>query len=269
MNYFSFEVIRHFGQVFCRAARSAVEKFCSCYASAASMLNRFSMIKNGATRARVSYRGLPVYIWNPYPQSTSENVRTFNFFPRFPVYFFIFFYLFIYLVIYLSLSFIIIITCIISIVCFSVFITLCLEMVLEKKINKQKTPDPFSFTYSTTVCGRYKYEKANMKKIWWMVVTIMMVMRVVVGMGWLHWNKCGQRQKISNNVNKEMDFPKCITCSFAWNSLSLSLPLSLPLSSRSLSLSLSLSLARSLSQNKNKTKQKTKRERKLCVMFIK
>ena len=28
-----------------------------------------------------------------------------------------------------------------------------------KKTNKQKTPDPFSFTYSTTVCGRYKYEK--------------------------------------------------------------------------------------------------------------
>ena len=52
-----------------------------------------------------------------------------------------------------------------------------------KKTNKQKTPDPFSFTYSTTVCGRYKYEKTNMKKIWWMVVTIMTVMKVVVGMG--------------------------------------------------------------------------------------
>ena len=97
-----------------------------------------------------------------------------------------------------------------------------------------------------------------MKKIWWMVVTIMMVMKVVVGMGWLHWNKRGPRQKISNNVNKEMDFPKCITCSFAWNSLSLS--------SRSLSLSLSLSLSK---QKQNKQKQKTKRERKLCGMSIK
>ena len=86
------EVIRHFGQVFCRAARSAVEKFCSCNASAASMLNRFSMIKNGATRARVSYRGLPVYNWNPYPQSTSENVPVFLF-----VYCFLFIHLFSYL----------------------------------------------------------------------------------------------------------------------------------------------------------------------------
>ena len=31
----------------------------------------------------------------------------------------------------------------------------------KKQTNKQKTPDPFSFTYSTTVCGRFKYEKAN------------------------------------------------------------------------------------------------------------
>ena len=108
------------------------------------------MIKNGATRARVSYRGLPVYNWIPYPQSTSENVRTFNFFLFF-FFYFLFFYLFIYLVINLLLSFIIII---IIIVCFSVFITLCLDLVVEK--NKQtKTSDPFSFTYSTTVCGRY------------------------------------------------------------------------------------------------------------------
>ena len=92
-----------------------------------------------------------------------------------------------------------------------------------------------------------------MKKIWWMVVMIMMVMKVVVGMGmgWLHWNKCGPRQKISNNVNKEMDFPKCITCSFAWNSLSLS------------------PLARSLSQNKNKTnKNKKQKERENYVLCL-
>ena len=93
------EVFRHFGQVFCRAARFAVEKFCSCNASVASMLNRFSMIKNGATRARVSYRGLQVDNWNPYPQSTSENVRTFNFFPVFLYFFycFLFIHLFSYL----------------------------------------------------------------------------------------------------------------------------------------------------------------------------
>ena len=75
-----------------------------------------------------------------------------------------------------------------------------------KKTNKQKTPDPFSFTYSTTLCGRYKYEKANMKKIWWMVVTIMMVMKVVVGMGWLHWNKCGLRQQISLSLSRRGEY---------------------------------------------------------------
>ena len=92
-----------------------------------------------------------------------------------------------------------------------------------------------------------------MKKIWWMVVTIMMVMKVVVGMGWLHWNKCGPRQKISNNVNKEMDFPKSITCSFAWNSLSLS-PLARTLC---------------LSQNKNKTnKNKKQKERENYVLCL-
>ena len=131
--------------------------------AAVTPLNRFSMIKNGATQARVSYRGLPVYNWNLYPQSTSENVRTFNFFPVFLFFLLFFIYSFI---IYLSLSFIIIITCIIIIVCFSVFITLCLDLVVGKK-NKQtnkKPQDPFSFTYSTTVCGRYKYEKANI--IW-------------------------------------------------------------------------------------------------------
>ena len=95
-----------------------------------------------------------------------------------------------------------------------------------------------------------------MKKIWWMVVTIMMVMKVVVGMGWLHWNKCGPRQKISNNVNKEMDFPKSITCSFAWNSLS-------PLA-RTLSLSLSLSLKTKTKQTKTKNK---KREKTMCYVY--
>ena len=123
------------------------------------MLNRFSMIKNGATRARVSYRGLPVYNWNPYPQSTSENVRTFNLFPVFLI-FLLFFYLFIYLVIYLSLSFIIIITCIIIIVCFSVFITLCLDLVVEK--NKQTNKKHQIPSASLTVLQFV--EGLNMKK---------------------------------------------------------------------------------------------------------
>ena len=140
------------------------------------MLNRFSMIKNGATRARVSYRGLPVYNWNPYPQSTSENVRTFNFFPVFFFICLLFFYLFIYLVIYLSLSFIIIITCIITlfyniriiiiiiiiIVCFSVFITLCLDLVVGKKKQKQTNKKHQIPSASLTVLQFV--EGLNMKK---------------------------------------------------------------------------------------------------------